>query len=571
MSTVEDECFDVLNSLLAGIQANEDSSSFQNSSTEPQQLDNAEIQSSGQLFSSISTKQSGGAGGYTCCVPGCSSNNNRNPELSFYNFPNGKSKESIELRKRWINLISRKDFSPTIGDRVCSLHFPGGRKTYTNLLPTIVPKATRPTPTKPRSTVKARNRTPLLAKTKTVQAKRRLFSELDDTEDNLTVSVSSTVSNINTSPHKENTDPIACLQKQMAKLLATNEQLKDENAQLKKESEYQKVMIRDLTVQLEDEVKRKQFSIECFKGNDNLIRFYTGLQDYKTFKTLFDSFGPAVNSLVYYGTKTNSERLNSDSVMKRGPKRSSTPEQEFFLVLVRLRLGLLEEDLATRCGLSQSQMSRIFITWVDFLHSRFRTYPIWPTRESINKTMPVVFKAMYRSTRVVIDCTEIFIERPSSFQSQSATYLSYKSHNTAKGLVGISPSGAVTFVSDLYVGRSSDKQVTLDCGIFDLLAPGDSIMADKGFDIEDILPNGVTLNIPPFMRNKEHLSIEEETETRRIASVRIHVERAIARIKNFRILSTVFPISMGADLNKIWVICCCLSNFLPPLIIENAS
>ena len=60
--------------------------------------------------------------------------------------------------------------------------------------------------------MKTRNRTALLAKTKTVQAKRRLFSELDDTEDNLTVSVSSTVSNINTSPHKENTDPIACLQ-----------------------------------------------------------------------------------------------------------------------------------------------------------------------------------------------------------------------------------------------------------------------------------------------------------------------------------------------------------------------
>ena len=91
----------------------------------------------------------------------------------------------------------------------------------------------------------ARNRTPLLAKTKTAQAKRRLFSELDDTEDNLTVSVLSTVSNINSSPHKENADPIACLQKQIAKLLATNEQLKDQNAQLKKESECQKVMIRD--------------------------------------------------------------------------------------------------------------------------------------------------------------------------------------------------------------------------------------------------------------------------------------------------------------------------------------
>ena len=69
--------------------------------------------------------------------------------------------------------------------------------------------------------------------------------------------------------------------------------------------------------------------------------------------------------------------------------------------------------------------------------------------------------------------------------------------------------------------------------------------------------------------DRENLSLEEETETRRIASVRIHVKRAIARIKNFRILSTIFPIAMVADLNKIWVISYYLSNFLPPLIAND--
>ena len=88
-------------------------------------------------------------------------------------------------------------------------------------------------------------------------------------------------------------------------------------------------------------------------------------------------------------------------------------------------------------------------------------------------------------------------------------------------------------------------------------------MADKGFDIESDLPNGISLNIPPLLHNKENLSLEEETETRRIASVRIHVEQAIARVKNLRILSTVFPISMVADLNKILVICSYLTNFTP--------
>ena len=86
-------------------------------------------------------------------------------------------------------------------------------------------------------------------------------------------------------------------------------------------------------------------------------------------------------------------------------------------------------------------------------------------------------------------------------------------------------------------------------------------MADKGFEIAGDLPQGVTLKIPPFLGGNDHLSIEEETETRRIASIRIHVERAIARIENFKILSTIFPVSMAADINKVWIICCYLSNF----------
>ncbi|XP_028418362.1 uncharacterized protein LOC114543675 [Dendronephthya gigantea] len=448
MATVESECFEVLNCLLKAVQANEDSSSFENSCTDPLRI------------------------------------------------PSGKSEESKELRKKWINLISRRDFSPTIGHRICSLHFPGGRKTYLNNLPTIVPKATRPTPTKPRSTT---------------------FSELDDNNNS---SRSIEEPDKMATPVNENIDPIACLQEQTEKLLATNEKLKEENGRLKNENKCQKDEIRGLTEQLEQERKRIRFSIECFKDNDILIRFYTGLEDYKTFKTLFDSFGPAVNNLVYYGTKTDLERLSSEDVIKRGPKRTNSPEQEFFLVLARLRLGLLEEDIATRAGLSQSHM--------------LRSFPIWPSRKAVDNSMPASFRDMYPSTRVIIDCTEIFIEKPNSFRSQSATFSTYKSHNTAKGLVGISPSGAVTFVSDLYAGRSSDQQITIDCGILNLVENGDSIMADRGFDIEHNLPDGVSLNIPPFMREKEHLSIEEETKTRRIASVRIHVERAIARIKNLK-------------------------------------
>ena len=181
--------------------------------------------------------------------------------------------------------------------------------------------------------------------------------------------------------------------------------------------------------------------------------------------------------------------------------------------------------------------------------------------------MPESFHQKYPSTRVIIDCTEIFIQKPSCFRAQSDTFSSYKSHNTAKGLIGIAPNGAVTFVSELYGGHCTDKVIVEDCGILQLLSEGDSVMADRGFEIQDLLARKkVYLNIPPFMRCKDQLSPEEEDETREIASVRIHVERAIERVKNYNILTQVIPNSMSEDLNKIWKVCSLLSNLKGPLV-----
>ena len=129
--------------------------------------------------------------------------------------------------------------------------------------------------------------------------------------------------------------------------------------------------------------------------------------------------------------------------------------------------------------------------------------------------MPKVFKEKYPSTRVKIDATEIFIEKPALPELQQLTFSNYKNHNMYKGLIGISPSGAVIFVSDLYPGCISGKELTRQCGILDLLESGDSIMADRGFDIEeDLALLGVRLNIPPFLKGKLQLSNRELVETR---------------------------------------------------------
>ena len=75
------------------------------------------------------------------------------------------------------------------------------------------------------------------------------------------------------------------------------------------------------------------------------------------------------------------------------------------------------------------------------------------------------FRTMYPRTRCIADATELFIEMPSNPSAQQLTFSNYKNHTTAKALVGITPSGAICFISDLYDGNISDKKLTVECGI----------------------------------------------------------------------------------------------------------
>ena len=92
-------------------------------------------------------------------------------------------------------------------------------------------------------------------------------------------------------------------------------------------------------------------------------------------------------------------------------------------------------------------------------------------------------------------------------------------------------------------------------------------MADKGFNIKDLLePRGVTLNIPPFLSDKAQFNEEEVKNTQSVASVRIHVERAISRIKMNKIITNVVPLSLAGVLNQIWTVCCMLLLFKSPIV-----
>lgn len=86
--------------------------------------------------------------------------------------------------------------------------------------------------------------------------------------------------------------------------------------------------------------------------------FYTGFQSHDLFKTFFELLRPAVDKLNYWVSNTKNDDSVASESSKRGPKRQMSPGQELFIVLTRLRCGLLEQDLklAVRCKLSTSHL-----------------------------------------------------------------------------------------------------------------------------------------------------------------------------------------------------------------------
>ena len=89
---------------------------------------------------------------------------------------------------------------------------------------------------------------------------------------------------------------------------------------------------------------------------------------------------------------------------------------------------------------------------------------------------------------------EIKITQPRGPTNQQVTFSSYKNCNTVGTVSFISyqsPTGTVSFISELYGGNISDKEITKRSGILDLMERGDEIMADQGFLIEDLVrPHG---------------------------------------------------------------------------------
>lgn len=175
----------------------------------------------------------------------------------------------------------------------------------------------------------------------------------------------------------------------------------------------------------------------------------------------------------------------------------------------------------------------------------------------------------FKEMRIVLDCTEVQLEICHCTTCCILTY--YKGMHTAKVLVGISPTGLLTFVSDGFGGRTSDKACVEKSGMLNKLNSfRDDIMVDKSFNLDDICGKaGTEIVQPPFLRHESQLSAEDAGKTLKIARARVHVERAIQRMKVFKVLKGPIPWELVGSLDQILVTIAGIENLSSSILSED--
>ena len=297
------------------------------------------------------------------------------------------------------------------------------------------------------------------------------------------------------------------------------------------------------------------YSIDKFRSDDAAIHFYTGLETYAKFVNVLHSLGPAAYCLRYIYFQVSGVSV----------------EDQLFMTLMKLRRYTLNFELSRFFSVSEATVKNIVYTWILFMSKQWRRLNIWPSQELVRHFAPSDFKLKFPTTRVIVDGTECPIKKPKAPRAQQSTFSTYKNRNTVKVLIGSTPGGLVSYVSQVYGGSTSDRQIVERCQLVNACDPGDSVMADKGFNVQDLFaPRNVMVNIPTFFKKKNRMSGKVVLKDRRVSSKRVHVERIIGLGKTFKILTNPLTGTEAKISSDIIFVCYMLCNFRTCIVSNNA-
>lgn len=209
----------------------------------------------------------------------------------------------------------------------------------------------------------------------------------------------------------------------------------------------------------------------CSLATDSrALQFYTSFENDKHFRLFFTILGPSVDAIQQF---------------------TSLPDRldQLLLTLIKLRQCKEDYELSLMFGISRSTVSALVTVWINYLYYQLREINLWPDEGVVESFMPASFRRNFPTTKLIIDATEIPVEKPKNANAQSATFSTYKNRNTVKTVVGCIPRGAVVYVSDTYGGSCSDRQIMERSTLLSdnsKFSANSSIMADRGIMIQDL-------------------------------------------------------------------------------------
>nr|XP_004551688.1 uncharacterized protein LOC101480193 isoform X1 [Maylandia zebra] len=330
-----------------------------------------------------------------------------------------------------------------------------------------------------------------------------------------------------------------------------NMKLKEEMGTLRKE-------IQELKMQ-------SAFGLQRFAGSDDDIQFYTGFASYRHFMMFWGLIEPSVHKVIYRSRSEATER--SEAVNASHTRQSLQPIDELFLFQMCLAAGLEERDLADRFGIHPLTVSGIISSWTNYLYTLLGSVCIWIDAEDIKAHLPDDFKD-FPDTQVIVTCTELKCQTASSTLPQREMFS--PSHCTMKGLIGMAPHGAVTFVSSLYQGSISDEELFRRSGLADLLTEDMAIVVDEGFLMSDCVDWKVYC--PAFLSQNSQMLAHSGFQRQEIERLSAHVESVIRRVKENKLLDSVIPLSISGSIKEIFTVACLLINYQnKPLVKARAK
>lgn len=469
-----------------------------------------------------------------CIVPSCSQH--REAGISFHKFPN--EQRDRKRYQKWVKLLKLK-YAPTQYSVVCSRHFQ-----ITDFHP----------PSEYHTLFKLSlvtdNNLPLLLTESSEQTKLVLKSDAIP---------------LPVEENKENYDPQrntkleqAQARADRAAARAANKQQHDspietdtENLTVLTEEQqvsYEEAAVQVDTTDLDTLWAKKERKVLQFKTQEQLTA-WTGLRNFKMLEVIVQALEMTPSAAVFHTWDISITHLT-------------------ILVFVKLKTNLTFRCISSMFDIAPKTASKYFNAFVPSLAEVMRVAVPWPAKDMISKDLPYHFR-QYPTVRAVLDCTEIPIQRSNCLHCRILTYSHYKGRETAKYLVSVTPGGCFNYVSPGYVGKASDKFIFNACNIITLFDENDAVMVDKGFSISnELLQHNLKLIRPPTLFDGQ-LSRDEATSNVSIAGARVHVERSIQRMKQFKILTDRVDPTLLYLLDDVVIILAGVVNLSAPILADN--